>query len=294
MRITRSTMAIALWLVASTAMAQQTPNTPVPETGQDTGLSTLGNVGQLDFGFRGTAFGDTSDEARYQRFRDLRTGPFVDGFRFGRENEHWSFDARADHVGYRDQRYVANFNHFGKVKASVEWNQIPLFFSQDTSTLFSSPSPGVLLLPDAIQRGTQNGTTTLRAVAGQATPFDLRLKRSIADVRVIYRATTNLDLSVSFKNTQKTGGQPWAGTFGFSDAVELEAPIDTRTTEFGAVAEWTHERGEVRVGYDSSFFETTSGRSSGTTHCGSPIRRLPVPVRAGWRCGRTAISTPVR
>src|SRR5262245_56558767 len=57
---------IALGFVASNALAQQTPNTPPPEPGQDTGLSTssLRNPGQIDFGIRGTVFGANSDEAR--------------------------------------------------------------------------------------------------------------------------------------------------------------------------------------------------------------------------------------
>jgi MtrB/PioB family decaheme-associated outer membrane protein len=272
-----------LWLVAANAIAQ-TPNTPPPEPGQSTGLSATPAFGQIDFGVRGTVYGDNSDEARYQRYRDLRTGPFVDGFRFGRDRDDWAFDVHADHVGYRDQRYVANINRFGKLRVSGEWNQIPLFFSRDTSTLFGSPSPGVLLLPDSIQSGLQDRTTTPAAVATQAVPFDLRLKRSIADVRVAYSATSSLDLTLSFKNTQKTGGQPWAGTFGFSDAVELAAPIDTRTTEVGAAAEWTHERGEVRLGYNSSFFRNEVG----TLVWDNPLRASDSPT-AGPVQGRMAL-----
>jgi len=257
MRIRRSLVAAALALSASTAFAQ-TPNTPPAEPGENTGLSTLSNSGQVDFGFRGTAYGSGSNEARFQRFRDLRNGAFVEAFLFGRENDQQAFDVHAEHVGYRDQRYTVNYNRYGKVKASFEWNQIPLFFSTDTATLFTSPSPGVFLLPDGIQTALQNKTATLPGVVGQASPFDLRLKRSIADFRLTYSATKSLDLSVSLKNTQKTGQQPWAGTFGFSDAVELAAPVDTRTTEFGAAAEWTNPRGEVRVGYDGSFFRNSN------------------------------------
>src|SRR2546430_10002082 len=144
MRIKRSFIVMALGLVASPALGQQTPNTPPPEPGQNTGLSTstLVNRGQIDFGLRGTAYGDDSDEARYQRFQDLRNGPFLDAVRFGSANEHRLFDVRAEHVGYRDQRYVANYSNYGKVKASFEWNQIPLFFSRDTATLYSSPAAG--------------------------------------------------------------------------------------------------------------------------------------------------------
>src|SRR5689334_22535930 len=80
MGIARLGLAAALWLLATAAFAQnQTPNTPPPQIGEDTGVSTTGNGGHIDFGFRGTIYGSNSDEARYQRYRDLRNGPFVDG-----------------------------------------------------------------------------------------------------------------------------------------------------------------------------------------------------------------------
>jgi MtrB/PioB family decaheme-associated outer membrane protein len=255
MRITRSMITSAVWLVASTALAQTPPATPQASDA----VAAPTKVGQADFGFGGTAYGADSDQARPQRYRDLRTGPLLDAFKFGQANERWSFDVRADRVGYRDQRYVADYNNFGRLKATIKFDQIPVFFSRDTSTLFTSSSPGVLLLPDGIQSGLENKTTTLAGVAGQAVPFDLRLKRSIADIRVVYGARPNLDLSLSFRNTQKTGGQPWAGTFGFSDAVELAAPVDTRTTEFGAAADWTEDHGSLRLGYDSSMFHDNIG-----------------------------------
>jgi len=268
MRHARWILIVVSSLMGSAASAQEPP----------------ADIGQVDFGFRGTLFAGDSDEARYQRYRDLRTGPFADGFRFARDRDHSWFDVQAAHVGYRDQRYAAQYNRFGTVKVSAEWNQIPLFFSRDTSTLFTSPSPGVLLLPDALQAGLQNRTTTLQAAAPFATPFDLRLKRSIADVRLTYSATQNLDLTLSFRNTDKTDSQPWAGTFGFSDAVELQGPLDTRTTEFGAAAEWANARGQVRVGYDSSLFRNNVG----TLVWDNPLRITDSPT-AGPVQGRMAL-----
>ena len=284
MRIMRSSIAAALWLIASAALAQQqqTPNTPPPQVGEDTGMSTGPEGGRVDFGFRGTIFGDNSDEARYQRYRDLRNGPFVEGVRWNKRSDATYFDLRATHVGYRDQQYVLNYNDYGKVKASFEWNQIPLWFSQDTRQVFTEVSPGVLRLGDA-PRLVQLGSAT-PAIYNQASPFDLRLKRSIADFRLTYSATENLDLSFSFKNTQKSGQQPWAGTFGFSDAVELPAPVDTRTTEFGVAAEWTADRGMLRLGYDSSLFRN----SVDTLTWDNPLRFTDSPT-AGPSQGRMAL-----
>ena len=86
-----------------------------------------------------------------------------------------------------------------------------LFFSQDTATIYSSPSPGMLLLDDAIQAGLQNRTTTLSNVVVGASLFDLRLTRNVADFRATYSATRQLDLNIVFRNTTKDGSQPLAG-----------------------------------------------------------------------------------
>jgi hypothetical protein len=228
----------------------------------------------FDVGVRGTSFGSNSDEARFQRYRDLRNGPTLDAFRYGAQTDQHLFNVQADHVGYRDQRYFASYNQYGKVKASFEWNQIPLFFSQDTATLYTSPSAGVLVLPASIQSGLQNNTLTLANAVTQASPFDLRLKRSIADFRLRYSAAPHLDLSVSIKNTTKSGNQPWAGTFGFGDAVELAVPLDTRTTELGTSAELATDRGSVRIGYDGSFFRNNIG----TLVWANPLRVTDSPT----------------
>ncbi|MEO8520693.1 MAG: MtrB/PioB family outer membrane beta-barrel protein, partial [Acidobacteriota bacterium] len=234
--------------------AQDAPAPTAEQSVAATAAPDIMKVNFFDLGLRATGYTDASDEARHQRYRDLRNGATLDAFRFSRDTAtHW-FAVTADHTGYRDQRYTASLNQFGRLKSSVEWNQTPLFFSRDTLTLYSSPSPGVLRIDDAIQRGIENKETTLAAATGQAVPFDMRLKRSVADFKLTYEATPHLDLDLTLKHTAKTGSQPWAGSFGFGNAVELAVPVDTRTTEVGGALEWSNQRGSARVGYDGSFF----------------------------------------
>jgi MtrB/PioB family decaheme-associated outer membrane protein len=228
-------------------------------------LMPAGAMGQdqtpnvADFGITGTTYGDNSDQARYQRYRDLRDGGTLNLFRFTKATDSRWLNLQADHVGYRDQRYSVSFNDYGTLKTSFEWNQIPLFFNQDTRTLFTQTAPGVLRLDDAIQSGLQNKTATLTGVVAQAQPFDLRVRRNVADFKLTYNARQHLDFNLVFKNTTKDGNQPWAGTFGFGDAVELPVPVDTRTTDLGAAIEWATSRGSVRLGYDGSFFRNNTG-----------------------------------
>ena len=263
--------AAAMWLLAaSSAGAQQ--NTPPAEPDQNTGLSSI-NGGTADFGFRGTFYAEGSDEARYQRYRDLRNGVFLENVRLGKGDDSKYWDIRANHVGYRDQQYAANYNSFGKLKASFAFNQIPLFFSQDTRTTYTTTGNGVLSL-DGYPAQIQSGAATSAIYNTVAQPFDMQLKRTITDIRFVYSLTPTLDVSGAFKNTQKNGEQPWSGSFGFGNTAELPVPVDTRTTDVGVAAEWNKGRGLVRFGYDGSFFSN----STPTLVWSSPLRSTDHPT----------------
>ncbi len=273
MRI-RHHLALAFFLcfvTAPLASAQQTP--AAPEPGPEQPADAEGNF--ADFTVRATSF-DGTDRGRFERYRDLRDGGTLDVLRWTKVTDsHW-FNIQADHVGYRDQRFAGFINDFGKVKASFEYNQIPLFFSETTRTVFS-PGEGQdnqLRLADSLQLGLQNKTFPYASVDGLATPFDMRLTRNIADFKMTYSATRSLDFNIAIRSTGKDGTQPWAGSFGFSDAVELAVPVQTRTTDLGLGLEWANDRASARVGYDGSFFRNDVG----TLVWDNPLRATDSPT----------------
>src|SRR5262252_3458695 len=90
---------------------------------------------QIEFGYRGTLYTADSDQARYQRYQDLRNDPTVDLLRWGKTNDRYLFKVEADHLGYRDQRDAVSYDMYGKVKATFEWNQVPLYCSKTTQSL---------------------------------------------------------------------------------------------------------------------------------------------------------------
>ena len=257
---TRFIAALAFLLVSAGAAAQEAVKTdPVQPDAAKVAAPAVPDVpldNQVDVGVRGTIFGAGSDQARFERYRDLRDGPFLDRLRVNKDTDAFRYSLQADNVGYRDQRFSVLYQNYGKLKLNGEWNQIPLFYSQTTSTLYDQSTPGQLTLADSIQSGIQNKTLTLNSALLGATPFDLRTRRDVGSFSMTYSATPNVDLSVTFRNTQKTGAQPWGGSFGISGAVatELPVPIDHRTTELGTSLEYANDRGYARLGYDGSFF----------------------------------------
>jgi len=260
MRTREVAMVAALLLTAAGAAAQDAANSTnavqkdVVKTAAANPDIPLVNV--VDFGVRGTSFGEGSDQARYQHYRDLRNGATFDRIRYFKETDSVKYNFQADNVGYRDQRFSASYLNYGKVKANFEWNQIPIFYSTDTRTLYDISSPGALPMSDVVQAGIQSKALTLNTAMNGASPFKMRTQRDVANASFSYSATPNVDIGVTFRNTQKTGTQPWGGSFGISGAIatELPVPVDHRTTDIGTSLEYANDRGFARVSYDGSFF----------------------------------------
>src|SRR5215510_8683353 len=231
----------------------QEPSTPTPGAASSAPQT---DENFADFSGRGTAYTPGSDEGLAQRYRDLRGGGTLEFLRWSKNTDTLWWSLQADHTAYRDQRYSAAFDNFGKVRGWFQFNEIPLYFSQQTQTFFTTPpsNPFALRIDDAIQSGLQNRTLTTTQAAAFAQPFDLRLRRRVAEFKTTYSPTRNLDLEAWFWTTARSGSQPWAGTFGFADAVELPGPVETRTTDLRLGVEWANERGSARLGYDGSFF----------------------------------------
>src|SRR6185436_7308555 len=132
--------------IAHLAAAQQPTPAPAAAATTTTAAATP-FAGEADFGGRASSI--SGDAARFQKYRDLRNGPTLDRARYQKSRQRWEFNAALEHAGYRDQRYTAGFNQYGKLKASFQWDQIPLFYSRDTRTPYSSPRLGVFRLNDS-------------------------------------------------------------------------------------------------------------------------------------------------
>lgn len=220
-------------------------------------------LGQVDFGFRGDSV--SGDAARYQRFRDLREGGYVDRFRFAKDTDQWALKATANNVGYRDQRFTMNYQDIGRLKVNAEWNQVPLFISDSTQWLYKDNGNGVLTIDDSIQRtlqttgtGIGTGFNTLRSVLGGASRYDLRSRRDIGTVNMVYTVNQDVDLKFDVRNMNRSGYNLMSFGFGTSPglnpAVELGVPMDDRTTDVKGAIEFANTQGLFNIGYTGSWF----------------------------------------
>jgi MtrB/PioB family decaheme-associated outer membrane protein len=252
----RFTTPLAALLLILPVLAAAPPAAQAQQATQAQAPGVLGlppPQGRIDVGARVT--GISGDQARFQRFRDFGDGAFLETFRWNRERDAWVLSFGADHVGRQDQRYFGEVERPGRLKASFLWDQIPLLISRDTRTLYSTEAPGVLRIDDRIQQGIQAGAFTIRDVVGDAVGFDTKNRRDLAAVSVLATPSRDVDVKMRVSTAKREGNMPWGASFAFNHAIEVAAPLDTRTTDVQVGVEWANQRGMLRAGYDGSWFD---------------------------------------
>jgi MtrB/PioB family decaheme-associated outer membrane protein len=207
----------------------------------------------------------TGDEARYNRFRDLSNGPWIDAFQMKAQKSGWYMGFAADHVGREDGRYGTTFVLPGTIKGSFQFDQIRELVSNSTKALFTETTPGVLRVDDNVQQSLQtaagNGTlgTVLPTVLNNfALPFELGTKRHIASGGVEYIIDPNTTVRTDLSHTTRTGSILYSGTFGFGNAVDIPQPINQKTSNVDLTIEHQHKNLLFRAGYTGSYFRNDS------------------------------------
>ena len=259
----------ALVLASATlAMAQSKP------ADASSGTAVAPTSGSIDFGFRATSV--SGDEARYERYRDLRNGAYTN-IVFGKKTENYVFDATARNVGYHDQKYTADYQN-SKMKFSFVWDSIPLNYCYNCLTPWTETAGNSWILDDATQRAVQDsrykippptvplpaGYTGIPSTAAQAQlvsvyralakPLEMQSRRDTAGFNLSYDIMPDLSLNAGFTTTKKSGQQPFGMSFAFNNANELPMKLDNRTNDIALGIEWVKPQGMFRAGFDHSAF----------------------------------------
>ena len=270
------TMFAALVLASvGQAGAQDPPTKPVLPAGVPT-------TGLFDAGFRGTS--TDGDEARYERFRDLRNGATT-LFAMGKNTDRYRFNANFSNAGYRDQHYAAEYSS-AKVTVSGLYDGIPLNYMYDAPLAWTPTgmgdsrsirasvrgSRGRPMLPGMARRSVSRARRDSGRRRAAALPPRKR-SRTGRSITTSSRRTTSrccgalpgcrsptglrpaLAIRSDFTTTGRDGEMPWGASFAFTNANQLPAPIDHRNNELRLNTEWVNTRGMFRVEYWGSFFD---------------------------------------
>jgi MtrB/PioB family decaheme-associated outer membrane protein len=247
-----------LTIAAALLLASAGPARAQDETPQDPAFNS--HV-WANIGFSATSV--TGDHARYNHYSDYRdTGLSLD-FAGMNQTSDWRATFGGQHVGYDDQRLFASLDGLGTVKASFSFDQIPLNYGFQDDGYLQTPYDGGYKLDYETRQAVQEGSAI--AVPGSPSdrtsflsffrPLDVKSLRSTFDGRFAFTPAKGLDLKFMVNTFTRQGSQPWGASFGFSQGIEIAAPVDNRAANVKGSLEWGNEKGAVNFGYEHSQFD---------------------------------------
>ena len=189
--------------------------------------------------------------AKYYEYSDIAPGAFGGGHvATGSKDGLYQVDLWANNIGYLDQSILLNASKAGEQYLSVGWDQSPHLYSTTAQTPYLGVGGTALTLPPGALSATN---TTAIGVVPFLHQTDIGIKRDTASGSYRWTPTEAWDFDANYSHMDRTGTQaagvvglipnnttPGAGaaTRTSSSNIEVPAPVDDTTQNFGANGEY--------------------------------------------------------
>lgn len=222
-------------------------------------MSSGARAAENEFTVGGQWFDQTVPEAKYQEFREVPRGAFVQSFLVRQSSGRNSLTLWGANAIRSDQATKLTWANGARWRMDLGYAQIPHTFSQVARWAWFQSSPGVFVLPDSLQANnqavpssyTQRMSDFLKAAAG----VDLRFATKNSTARLRGRPARGWLVEVKATERERQGLKPYAMTFGFSTAIENPEPIDQRVVDADATADYHKNRVSLRASVGLSAFD---------------------------------------
>jgi MtrB/PioB family decaheme-associated outer membrane protein len=208
--------------------------------------------------------------SRFREYREVPNGVYLPYARFAGQTDTLRYDLRAVNVLQDDAAYRLVLDP-GSFRLSGEYVKIPHLFGNDGRSLLTNTAAGVFRTPDTIQQSLQDAVARQFATSrtgvnylflrGLVDPLfaasadiDLGLLRERGRAELRLTKDQPLDLRVTYFHEKRRGDRAVGTSFGFGNVVETPEPIEYRTQDIGASAEYETRWGRLHAGFNYNWF----------------------------------------
>lgn len=171
--------------------------------------------------------------AQPEEYGEIPNGVILEKYRLDYQNENYVLDVEASNVGQNNQSLEVEGGQPGKMMWKVLWDSMPHLYSNEARTPFVDSGNGILRLPGAYRPSDlQTGSTWFTSHLGGALPYTpLGLDINTGKIDLRFHPGHDFTIETGVMRQTKTGTKATTASFGFSNAIELAAPIDQTTYE---------------------------------------------------------------
>ena len=207
--------------------------------------SLFGNIGTTPGGY--THFGQQS-LGKYYEYGIEAPGAFggghvATGSRDGLyQVDLWANNVASNFAGFSDQSYLLTASKIGEQYFAFSWDQSPHIYSTSAQTPYVGVGTSALTLPP----GAGNRAQTVAGLVPFLHQQDIGINRDTAAATYRWTPTEAWDINADYSHMDRTGTQV-AGLAGLepagtartsSAAIQVPAPVDDTTQNFGANGEY--------------------------------------------------------
>jgi MtrB/PioB family decaheme-associated outer membrane protein len=194
---------------------------------------------------------DGAPSAIPTEYGEIPNGFILDRYLLDYDSENYVIEVEAANVNLNNQYFRFEGGAPGKMTWKAVWDEMPHLFSNEARTPYTYQGSGVMVLPGAWRDGTMTtasyaagspssavqtaanarfnaGISTALAGAPYA-PLGFAVNTGKVDLK--FHPAHDFTVDVGAWRQTKKGTKPQPAAFGFSNAVELAAPIDWATNE---------------------------------------------------------------
>jgi len=212
------------------------------------------------FTIGGQWWDQSAPEAKYQEFRQVPFGGFVQSFlvrEMAGRNTVTLWGANAIRA---DQATRLTWNNGARWRVDLGYAQIPHTFSEIARWGWFQSAPGVFGLPDSLQAANQrtpaNYTKNMNDYLYSSAPYiplTHTTKNTTARIRV--RPARGWQFELKATDRTRDGSKAYGMSFGFNTALENPEPIDQRTVDAEGTADYHRDRLTFQAGAGLSTFD---------------------------------------
>jgi MtrB/PioB family decaheme-associated outer membrane protein len=222
-------------------------------------MSPVARAGDGEFTIGGQWFDQTVPEAKFQEFREVPRGGFLESF-MAREWSGRNSVALWGANGIRsDQASRLTWANGARWRVDLGYAQIPHTFSQIARWGWLQSAPGVFSLPDSLQARNQAipGSYTQRMAdfLKTAPEVGLGFDTKVSTARLRARPARGWQFELRGTQRRRSGIKPYAMSFGFNTALENPEPIDERMTDADFIADFRRDRVSLQASAGLSVFQ---------------------------------------
>jgi MtrB/PioB family decaheme-associated outer membrane protein len=202
-----------------------------------------------DFTIGSQWWDQSSSEAKFQEFRQVPRGGFLESFLFRELQGRNTLSIWGANGLRTDQATKATWTNGARWRADASYTEIPHLFSRSARWGWTQTGPGAFTIPDTLQARNQgipsSFTTRMQDFTRNAPVIGRGFNTDITNVRLRARPARAWQFEAKATNRQRSGLKPYGLDFGFNTVLENPEPIDQRMSDADFTA--TYQKNGLRA-----------------------------------------------